>query len=233
MPQHVLFIGNSYLYYNDSVHNHVRRMAEEQFPDKRFQYKSATIGGASLKQHPIEILLQPGRLGIEEPFDYVILQGGSGEVRSLARRQAFQSRAGEMIKLIRSTGATPALYMIHAYVPPHRNYDPDMINQIRSEYDRAGKQNRTLVIPVGLAFQLSYQRRPQLSLHKTFDGTHPSLYGTYLAACVVYATLYGRPASKLAYDYFGAIDAENAAYLRRIADEVVAEYSQPASAGIH
>ena len=25
----VLFIGNSYLYYNDSLHNHVERMAQE------------------------------------------------------------------------------------------------------------------------------------------------------------------------------------------------------------
>jgi hypothetical protein len=27
----VLFIGNSYLYYNDSLHNHVKRMASERF----------------------------------------------------------------------------------------------------------------------------------------------------------------------------------------------------------
>ena len=33
-PTRVLFIGNSYLYYNDSLHNHVRRMVEEKFPDK-------------------------------------------------------------------------------------------------------------------------------------------------------------------------------------------------------
>ena len=25
-PQRLLFVGNSYLYYNDSLHNHVRRM---------------------------------------------------------------------------------------------------------------------------------------------------------------------------------------------------------------
>ena len=45
----VLFIGNSYLYYNDSLHNHVKRMASEHFADmtsRDFHYKSATIGGA-------------------------------------------------------------------------------------------------------------------------------------------------------------------------------------------
>ena len=29
-PTRILFIGNSYLYYNDSLHNHLRRMAEEK-----------------------------------------------------------------------------------------------------------------------------------------------------------------------------------------------------------
>ena len=49
-PTHVLFVGNSYLYYNDSLHNHVRRMAiaADSSLEKKMKYKSATIGGASL-----------------------------------------------------------------------------------------------------------------------------------------------------------------------------------------
>jgi len=31
-PKRVLFVGNSYLYYGDSVHNHVRRIAEQLGP---------------------------------------------------------------------------------------------------------------------------------------------------------------------------------------------------------
>ena len=34
-PERVLFIGNSYLYYNDSLHNHVRRMLEEAYANDR------------------------------------------------------------------------------------------------------------------------------------------------------------------------------------------------------
>ena len=33
IPQRVLFVGNSYLYYNDSLHNHVERMAMERHPN--------------------------------------------------------------------------------------------------------------------------------------------------------------------------------------------------------
>lgn len=32
-PNRILFVGNSYLYYNDSLHNHVKRMFVEKFPD--------------------------------------------------------------------------------------------------------------------------------------------------------------------------------------------------------
>ena len=34
-PNRILFVGNSYLYYNDSLHNHVKRMAAEKFPESR------------------------------------------------------------------------------------------------------------------------------------------------------------------------------------------------------
>jgi len=76
----VLFIGNSYLYYNDSLHNHVERMAKERHPaslTSGFEFKSATIGGASLKHHNIDWLLTPGQIGVEDPFQAVVMQGAS------------------------------------------------------------------------------------------------------------------------------------------------------------
>ena len=55
----VLFVGNSYLYYNDGLHNHVKRMVAERYPDtesRRLAYKSSTIGGARLSHHNIDWL---------------------------------------------------------------------------------------------------------------------------------------------------------------------------------
>jgi hypothetical protein len=40
-PKKILFIGNSYLYYNDSVHNHVKRMLIERYGDSEIITKSA------------------------------------------------------------------------------------------------------------------------------------------------------------------------------------------------
>ena len=55
-PRTILFIGNSYLYYGDSLHNHFKRMVEEFLInyDGGPNVKSATIGGARLKHHNVE-----------------------------------------------------------------------------------------------------------------------------------------------------------------------------------
>jgi len=109
-------------------------------------------------------------------------------------------------------------------VEPHELFDPDMTGKIMRTYVSVGNELHALVIPVGLAFWLAYERRPDIELHKAFDGTHPSLLGTYLAACVVYQSIYGKSAVGIDYDYFGAISKEDAEFLRRIADETVREF---------
>ena len=70
VPQRVLFVGNSYLYYNDSLHNHVERMAIERHPNTpgNFAFTSATIGGVKLKHHNIDWLLAPENIGVDQPF---------------------------------------------------------------------------------------------------------------------------------------------------------------------
>ncbi len=226
-PKRILFVGNSYLYYNDSIHNHVRRIAEENGPYAAgaYQYKSATIGGARLSHHNIDSLLEPGRLGIDEPFDLVILQGGSSEPLTAASRTTFEKEAVKLSRKIRSTGADVALYMTHAYVKPHAKFDPAMIEKIEPTYVETAKAINAWVIPVGLAFQRAYAERPSIELHKPFDGSHPSLLGSYLAACVVYVSIYTEPCSGIEYTYFGAVDLEDASFLRRIADETVREFS--------
>jgi hypothetical protein len=224
-PERILFIGNSYLYYNDSLHNHVVRSVRERHGDAGdFVFKSATIGGATLDQHPVAQLLEPGRLNVDEPFDLVVLQGGSGEMLSEAGRAKFLDVANAHSKASRATGAEVALYMTPAYVEPHRRASATMTDTVADGYVAAGNAIDAPVIPVGLAFREAYRRRPDIRLHKHFDGSHPTLLGTYLAACVVYATLYQQPAAEISYDYYGAVPESDARFLRQVADETVAEF---------
>lgn len=224
-PKRVLFVGNSYMYYGDSLHNHVRRMVDAGgiAPLDSLQYKSSTIGGSALEHHPVDWLTTPGRIGVKEPFELVIMQGGSAEPLSPKRAAKFREVAAEHNKLISSRGGKVALYMTHAYSPVHKQYSPDNLRLTATLYVEAGNDIGALVIPVGLAFEESYRRHPELALHKS-DGTHPTLIGTYLAACTVYAAVYGRSPVGNPYNYLGAIDSETARKLQQVAQDTVERF---------
>ena len=78
-----------------------------------------------------------------------------------------------------------------------------------------------MVIPTGLAFAEAYRRQPAIELHKSFDGTHPSLLGTYLAAATTFASIYRMSPVGNSYDYFGEISAEDARFLQEVAHDTV------------
>lgn len=223
-PVRVLFVGNSYFYYNDSLHNHVQRLVAAGRPSSQaltLEYKSATIGGASLAHHNIEWLTEPGRIGIKEPFQVVILADGSAQPLSEQRRLSSRQLMAQHAQTIRQRGGEVALYMTHVYVAPHRQARPENLTLTARHYIESGNEIKALVIPVALAFDEAYRRRPGIGLHADFDGTHPSLLGTYLAACVTYSSLYAKPCKGNPYHYYGRIKAEDAAFLQEVGDDVV------------
>lgn len=225
-PTHLLFVGNSYLYYGDSLHNHVRRMVYAGNPDMKartLKYKSATISGSALHDHTIEAYIEPGKLRVKKPFQAVILQGGSAVGWSKKRPPVFMATVAEFAEKIRAAGGEPVLYMTQAYVKPHKRVDPGMTDKLNQIYTEAGNANNALVIPVGLAFAEAYKRKPDASFHKPFDGSHPNLLGTYLAAATVYASLYGDPVGN-PYDYFGKISKDDMAFLQQVAQDTVTKY---------
>ena len=227
-PTRVLFIGNSYFYYNDSLHNHVERLVQARYPDtpaSDFVYKSATLGGAQLKHHNIDWLLEPKNLGLDKSFQVVIMQGASFEPLTEQGQAAFIETAVAYSSKVRGIGAIPYLFMTHAYVAPHKGVAEHMIRDINETYTKAGLAAKARVIPVGLAFERAYQERPAFSLHADFDGTHPNLRGTYLGAWVIYLTLYGDDAANLSYDYFGRLPQDEVRFLQRIARETVAVFN--------
>lgn len=226
-PQQVLFVGNSYFYYNDSLHNHLNRMVAEgegRDYDDLLPFRSITISGGSLSHHPMEHYLTPGAIGYDAPFDLVILQGHSAAANSESRSERFRDAVIAADALIAESGAKTALYMSHAYGEGHNSYDPEMAANLAALYTEVGAEVDALVIPVGLAFAKAYEERPELELHMEFDHSHPNLAGSYLAAAVSYATLYDASPVGLEYDYFGRLDAETIAFLQQVAADTVAEF---------
>lgn len=203
-PSHLLFVGNSYLYYNNSLHDHLRRMVISAGLHDRgdTNFKSATINGARLNYHDVANYLKPGQLGDDEPFQVVILQGHSSAALTEEYRAQFTNAVELHAKSIRSRGGEVALYMTPAYVFPHELQRIGLMREIESLYTDIGNRVNALVIPVGLAFEESYRRRPNLQLHNAYDGTHPSLLGTFLGAATVFASLYIQSPLGNQYDFF-------------------------------
>jgi hypothetical protein len=163
-------------------------------------------------------------LGAEKPFQLVILQGGSGETNTKVERKIFAKEVDLMVEKIHKKGAEAALYMIHAYVEPHEDTNPNMIKDIKKMYIDVANKNKILVIPVGIAFENAYTEKPMIQLHKDYDGTHPSLLGTYLAACVVFSSITNKSPQDIEYNYYGSINDTDKEFLQRIAHETVENF---------
>ena len=215
-PKRILFVGNSYLYYNDSIHNHVERMLIEHYEDDDIITKSATIGGSRLHNHNIEHLLDYNNLQLDRQIDLLIMQGGSKEVTTLELRSKFSKTAVNFSRKAQRFGIKTALYMTHAYLDNDPRYEPNLINKIKLAYYDAGKKSNSSVMPVGLAYEMAYKERPNLKLHHP-DGTHPGLLGTYLGSCVVFASITESSPEGLKYNYLDQISDEDLQFLQKIA----------------
>ena len=225
-PKRVLLVGNSYLYYGDSLHNMLRRMvaADNAAISKSLQYKSATIGGASLDHHNMDWLTTPGQIGVKEPFELVILQGHSAAAINPKQGKVHVDASKKAATLIAERGGKVALYMPHAYVAPHKLADPANVQKNRDFYVALGNDLNALVIPVGLAFAEAYKRNPELKLHKSYDGSHPSRAGTYLAAATAYASIYNRTPVGNTFDAFDEVDPETRLMLQQVAWDTVVQF---------
>jgi hypothetical protein len=213
-PESILFVGNSFTFYNNSIYTHLRKLLVAEKPSNRqtIFMKSMTISGALLSDH-IGGLRQ---LLLSRNWDVVVLQGQSRELINDETAPGFKSTARVYSEAIRIKGAEPVLFMTWAY-----SDQPQMTAKLANEFRRLGKKLDVMVIPVGLAFKQALENIPGLTLH-TKDRKHPSLEGTYLAAAVFYAALYGKSPEDLNYD--AGLDENLARQLRQVAWQTVVSY---------
>jgi len=215
-PHHVLFIGNSFSYYNDSLHGHLRQLVLAADPEhaKEYAFRSSTISGAYLMEHAGDL---PYELKSRR-WDVVVLQGQSREPMASDPEKArgFHDAARGFDGLIRASGARTVFFMTWAY-----QGKPQMTEPLAKGYESVANELDDLVVPVGLAFQRSLEERPALVLHFK-DHMHPSLAGTYLAACTFYAALYGK--SPEGNPYTADLDPDTARFLQGVAWRTVRGY---------
>src|SRR5471032_913554 len=62
-PESILWVGNSFFYYNNSMHGHFGQLVASAGADSRVRGTSVTISGSGLDWHDMESLLRPNGLG--------------------------------------------------------------------------------------------------------------------------------------------------------------------------
>jgi len=232
-PKTLLLVGNSFFYFNDSMHRYLGGLVAAGAPELRGQYRatSVTISGAGLNWHDIDSYLKPGSgmasysftadnkvvfNKFDKPYEAVIMNDCSQCPIHLQLKDPFHEFARKHSQTVAKYGAKPVLFMTWAYQDM-----PEMTAQLAEQYTIAGNANDALVIPAGLAFARSVAKNPQLNLYNP-DKRHPSLAGSYLGAATIYAALYGKSPAGLKYT--GGLDEKTAAFLQDVAWETVREY---------
>ena len=210
----ILFVGNSYLYYNDSVHNHVENLLREHYENESVDTKLTAIGGSKLQHHSIDQILNYKNFNLDKPVNKIIFQGGSSEVITAKSRENFRRTAKNYSEKAQAMGIETYLYMTHAYRDSDLRYEENLIEKIKLTYYEAAEISNSTVIPVGIAFEIAYEKKPNIKLHLP-DGTHPNMLGTYLASSTVFATLTGTSPEGLEYDYMGRVNDK--AFLQKVA----------------
>ncbi|HSV16155.1 MAG TPA: hypothetical protein VLI90_17975 [Tepidisphaeraceae bacterium] len=173
----VLFIGNSFTARND-LPGLVALLADGA--GNRLEHQLLSIGGASLGTHwnkgEARAAIEHGR------FDYVVLQEQSTLPIQNATRMHENVRLFDPV--IRAAGSKTALYMTWA-----RKHAPQTQAVITAAYTSIAREIAATLIPAGIAWQRALRPPAKIVLHDK-DGSHPTLAGSFLAACVAYRALF-------------------------------------------
>lgn len=104
-----------------------------------------------------------------------------------------------------------------AFWPPVCTFT-GMQQQLRDSYVKMADDNEALVAPVGEAWERSWNTDSTINLWVS-DNSHPDVTGTYLAACVFYATIFRQ--SPVGASYTAGLSAPVASHLQQMAFQTV------------
>ena len=195
----VLWIGNSYTFFNDLPAT-VRDIAASK--GMKLNITTIVKGGEHLSGHlknpKLTEALRRGH------WDYVIIQEFSSapaaDTRDVARNVYPYARAIDSLALRHSPQAKVIFYMTwgHKYgnvYPTAYKLDDDyesMQERLKTSYLEMTCDNNAWCAPVGMAWREIRHTHPEYVLYNA-DCFHPSPLGSYLAANVIFATIWQRP----------------------------------------
>ncbi len=192
----VLFIGNSFTYFNDMPHTFLNMI---KTVDPQARVESLTYGGYTLAQYADEST-EVGRLAISKivsyEWDYVILQEQS--LVPCRDREGFIEAVKKLCTIIAQIHAKVILFQTWAYaegsdklIATGMSYQ-DMTDKLSEAYHAAAEATGATVAPIGKLFSYITGSDHITRLLNRNDGYHPSTTGSYLAACVIFKIITGK-----------------------------------------
>lgn len=185
----ILFIGNSYTYFNSSPEL-LKGLAKEKFPDHVVETQLVSQGGMTLERH------WKGDRALEalksKDWDYVVLQDqsklGMGTIIDdrtyFGETSLFFEYARRFDAEIKKTTAETVFFMTWS-----TENHPEEQEILTHAYSSMAKELGAKLAPVGLVWD-AVRDQDQMNLYYS-DGSHPSAYGSYLIATTMFATLFG------------------------------------------
>lgn len=202
----ILLIGNSFTFSNEGIDKQLLGLAPAS------QISRVATGGYTLEAHWND--QNTRQIMRDSNWTHIVLQEQSQ--RPVFEPDQFRKFAEELDREIRRLNAQTVLLMTWER--------PDSVDagittaNLAAAYNALGNDLNAKVAPAGLAFARSLAERPDLVLYSP-DG-HPTLYGTYLAACVLYGTIFER--SPVGNPYSASeFPSEVGEYFQRIAAETL------------
>ena len=217
-PTRVLFVGNSLTFVNDlpQVCVELARSGGHVVEAGLSAQGGQTLAGHAASPSTLKKIT-------DESWNFVILQEQSRIPAIAAQRSeqmvpAVRLLDGEIVE----NGARTVLFMTWASREglPGASFEDYAAAQagIEAGYLEVAGETGAMVAPAGAAWQRAMGHKPELELWQR-DGIHPSPEGTYLAACVFYATLLGT--SPEGASYVDGLTEETARFLQSVAAETV------------
>lgn len=190
-PSRLLFVGDSLTYYND-LDAQVAALAHEAAKQSGTR-AAVTVARVVQGGAPLEVLWKQTdakqRIAAGG-FDVVVLQEDLPETTV----EAFHEHATRFHEQIAAAGASTVLLMTW----PYKRLGWIGTDGIAEAHWLIAAQLGARVAPAALAWQRVEAESPDIRLYGK-DNEHPAASGTYLTACVVYATLWGESPVGLKY----------------------------------
>ena len=223
----ILFIGNSYTYYNDmpDLFENVAKAAGYDVVADKITKGSHTLQGFAdptdaqgTKVHTV--------LKSSIKYDYVVIQEQSS--RPVSDPALFYDGVRNLDQMIKATGAKTVLYSTwgrktgHSILSTMGWTNETMTWDLAAKYTAIGAELDIPVAYVGLAFYDVYAGNKGVNIYND-DKSHSSLEGSYLAALTIFSTIFGE--TPMGISFRSTVSAKDAEILQQAAYDAV--YNTP------